>query len=74
MREGRLPQGALLYGSADELRPFSDKFELLYRAPKYLVSHPKPDFLNATTRDRVVGEAWLVRWRNASAASPAADN
>ena len=76
VRAGRLPQGALLYGSANELYPVSDKFELLYRTPSYSVSHPRPEFLNAATRDRVVGESWLVvvLQRDGSPAGAAADD
>ena len=61
LQQGRLPHGALLYASADELRPFDDKFQLLHRTASYSVSHPRPAFLNAATREQVIGESWLVR-------------
>ena len=71
LQEGRLPQGALVYASASELRPLSDKFELLHRTASYSVSHPRPTFLNAATRERVTDEAWLVRRRDVSPAGAA---
>lgn len=61
LQQGRLPHGDLLYASANELRPFDDKFQLLHRTASFSVSHPRPAFLNAATRDRVIGESWLVR-------------
>jgi len=61
LQQGRLPHGDLLYASANELRPFDDKFQLLHRTASYSVSHPRPAFLNAATRDQVIGESWLVR-------------
>jgi 4-amino-4-deoxy-L-arabinose transferase-like glycosyltransferase len=68
LQEDRLPQGALVYASASELRPLSDKFELLHRTASYSVSHPRPNFLNAATREGVLGEFWLVRTRGVSPA------
>jgi len=65
LQEGRLPQGALVYASASVLRPLSDKFQLLHRAPRYPVSRPTLTFLNAATRERAIGESWLVLVRNA---------
>lgn len=64
LQEDRLPPGALLYALASDLRPFSDKFELLYRTANYSVSHPRLSFLNAATREQVIGESWLVRSRS----------
>ena len=74
LQEGRLPEGALVYASAGELRPLSDKFQLLHRTANYSVSHPRPTFLNAATREQVIDEAWLVRRRDVSAAGAAASD
>ncbi len=61
LQEVRLPQGALVYAPASVLRPLSDKYQLLHRTASYPVSRPTLTFLNAATRDRVLGESWLVR-------------
>ena len=61
LQENRLPQGALVYGSAGELRPLADEFQLLHRTASYRVrSKLTLAFLNAATREQVVGESWLV--------------
>ena len=65
LQEGRLPQGALVYASASVLRPLSNEFQLLHRTPSYPVSRPTLTFLNAATRERAIGESWLVQVRNA---------
>jgi 4-amino-4-deoxy-L-arabinose transferase-like glycosyltransferase len=74
LQEGRLPECALVYASAGELRPLSDKFQLLHRTANYSVSHPRPTFLNAATREQVIDEAWLVRRRDVSPAGAAASD
>ncbi len=61
LREGRLPEGALVYAPAEALSPLDDKFRLLHRAASYPVSRLTPTFLNPLTRERVVTEAWLVQ-------------
>lgn len=69
LRESRLTPGALVFGSAGVLRPLGDKFQLLHRTPDYSVSHPRLAFLNAATREGVVGESWLVRVRDGAPAA-----
>ena len=65
LQEGRLPQGALIFAPAGVLRPLSDKFQLLHRTASYSVNRPTLTFLNAATRERVLGESWLVRRQDA---------
>jgi 4-amino-4-deoxy-L-arabinose transferase-like glycosyltransferase len=61
LQDDRLPEGALVYGEADTLRPFTDKFRLLRRAPRHSVSRLTLTFLNPATRERAVAETWLVQ-------------
>lgn len=70
LQQRRLPQDALIYGVASELAPLSGTFQVLHRSASYSVSHPRPAFLNAATRDGVIGEAWLVRSHPVAGASP----
>ena len=61
LREGRLPEGTLVYAPAGVLRPLIGKFRLLHRTSSYRVSRPTLPFLNAATRERTLGESWLVQ-------------
>ena len=61
LQDDRLPAGALVYGHAETLRPFADKFRLLRRAARHSVSRLTLTFLNPGTRERALTEAWLVQ-------------
>jgi hypothetical protein len=60
LRDDQLPEGALVYGGADTLRPFMDKFRVLHRTVRHSVSRLTLTFLNPGTRERAVTETWLV--------------
>jgi 4-amino-4-deoxy-L-arabinose transferase-like glycosyltransferase len=61
LQDNRLPQGALVYASAEVLLPLSVKFQLLHHTASYPISRPRLAFLNAVTRERATRELWLVQ-------------
>jgi 4-amino-4-deoxy-L-arabinose transferase-like glycosyltransferase len=61
VQESQLPEGALVYAPANVLNPLIDKFRLLHRTVSYPVSRLTLTFLNPSTRERTINEAWLVQ-------------
>jgi 4-amino-4-deoxy-L-arabinose transferase-like glycosyltransferase len=61
LQDGQLPEGALVYASANVLGPLSDKFRLLHQTVSYPVTRLTLTFLNPLTREHAINEAWLVQ-------------
>lgn len=57
----QLPEGTLIYGPSQLLRPLSGRIDVLHRTASFPVSRPTIRFLNPLTRDQDVRETWLVK-------------